>query len=56
MPRRIPDYPTGYNYWNNLMTLGSILTFISLILLFYLFWKTLFKSSAPQFTSFFHKG
>ncbi len=23
LPRRIPDYPTGYSYWNNLMTLGS---------------------------------
>lgn len=33
LPRRIPDYPLGYSYWNNLMSLGSVLTFISLIIL-----------------------
>lgn len=36
MPRRIPDYPSGFNYWNNIMTLGSILTLISIIILFIL--------------------
>ena len=32
MPRRIPDYPAGFNYWNNFMTLGSVLTVASLII------------------------
>ncbi len=32
MPRRIPDYPDGYIYWNNFMTLGSFLTFFSLVI------------------------
>lgn len=32
LPRRIPDYPAGFNYWNNFMTLGSVLTVASLII------------------------
>jgi cytochrome c oxidase subunit 1 len=32
MPRRIPDYSVGYSDWNQLMTLGSILTVISVFL------------------------
>lgn len=34
LPRRIPLYPDGYNGWNSVITLGSILTFISFILFF----------------------
>ena len=34
MPRRIPDYPSGMNYWNNIMTLGSFLTALSLVVWF----------------------
>jgi len=29
LPRRIPDYPDGYEYWNSFMTLGSFMTFFS---------------------------
>lgn len=36
MPRRIPDYPTGFAYWNNVMTLGTFLTVISLGIFLYL--------------------
>jgi cytochrome c oxidase subunit 1 len=32
LPRRIPDYPDGYEYWNSFMTLGSFLTFFSLVI------------------------
>ncbi len=32
LPRRIPDYPDGYIYWNSFMTLGSFLTFFSLLI------------------------
>lgn len=39
LPRRIPDYPTGYSYWNNFMTLGSFLTFFSIIIFLYLAFK-----------------
>jgi cytochrome c oxidase subunit 1 len=35
-PRRIPDYPQGYSGWSAIMTNGSILTTISLLILLYL--------------------
>lgn len=30
-PRRIPDYSVGYSDWNQLISLGSILTVISVL-------------------------
>lgn len=36
MPRRIPDYPDAYEYWNSFMSLGSFLTFFSLIIFIYI--------------------
>jgi cytochrome c oxidase subunit 1 len=45
LPRRVPDYPAGYTYWNQFMTLGSILTIMSLIILFGLIYSTLNKSN-----------
>jgi heme/copper-type cytochrome/quinol oxidase subunit 1 len=37
MPRRIPEYPDGYQNWNSIMTLGSILTLFSILIFLYLF-------------------
>jgi hypothetical protein len=36
MPRRIPDYPDVYSYWNSIASFGSLLSFISLIYFIYL--------------------
>ena len=36
MPRRISDYADGYAGWNHFMTLGAILTVISVILFLYI--------------------
>lgn len=36
MPRRIPDYPDTYYGWNYIISLGSSLTFISLLLFMYI--------------------
>jgi cytochrome c oxidase subunit 1 len=47
MPRRIPDYPTGYSYWNNFMSLGSILTFLSILILLFIL-SSLFNSPSPK--------
>lgn len=43
MARRIPDYADGYLNWNSVMTLGSFLTFISLVIFF--------SSTMPRQTS-----
>jgi cytochrome c oxidase subunit 1 len=42
MPRRISDYADGYAGWNHFMTLGSILTVISVILFLYIVSNTIF--------------
>lgn len=31
LPRRIPDYPDIYIFWNQIATFGSVLTMLSLI-------------------------
>jgi heme/copper-type cytochrome/quinol oxidase subunit 1 len=36
LPRRIPDYADGYQFWNTFMTLGSFLTLLSLIIFVFL--------------------
>ena len=41
LPRRIPDYPDGYEYWNSFMTIGSFLTFFSLVLFIFVFINTM---------------
>lgn len=41
MPRRIPDYPDAFAGWNSLSTYGSYITTISIILWFYILYRTL---------------
>jgi len=41
MPRRIPDYADGYASWNNIMTIGSILTVLSIFIFVYIVSSTL---------------
>lgn len=36
MPRRVPDYPDNYYYWNALSSFGSIISGVSVLLFFYL--------------------
>jgi heme/copper-type cytochrome/quinol oxidase subunit 1 len=48
MPRRIPDYPDGYIGWNHVISLGSILTFISLIIFFYVVSVTVFNPRTAE--------
>jgi len=45
MPRRIPLYPDGYLGWNNIMTLGSILTAMSVVIFLYIVSNKLFINS-----------
>lgn len=41
MPRRIPDYPYAFVHWNVICSLGSLLTFGSMILFFYVIYDSL---------------
>lgn len=42
LPRRIPDYADGFLGWNNIITLGSILTAISVVQFLYVVSNTIF--------------
>ena len=42
LPRRIPDYADGYIGWNEFMTLGSIMTLISVLIFLYIVSNKLF--------------
>jgi len=37
MPRRIPDYPDVYGFWNYIESVGSLLSIVGIFLFFYLF-------------------
>ncbi len=41
MPRRIPDYPDAYSGWNSVATFGSYISFLGLVLFFYILYRTL---------------
>jgi cytochrome c oxidase subunit 1 len=41
MPRRVIDYPDAYGAWNVLSSLGSLLSFVTLLLFFFMLWEAL---------------
>lgn len=42
MPRRIPDYPTAYAYYNQISSFGSLLSFVGIIFFHYVIFKALY--------------
>lgn len=51
MPRRIPDYPDNYYYWNALSSFGSIISGVSVLLFFYLVYLA-FNNNRVELPSF----
>jgi cytochrome c oxidase subunit 1 len=45
MPRRIPDYPDAYSFFNNIASFGAWLSFISLLYFIYIIYMA-FKGNA----------
>ena len=41
MPRRIPDFPDAYAFWNSVASLGSYISLLSALLFFYIVFLTL---------------
>jgi cytochrome c oxidase subunit I len=39
MPRRIPDYPDTFTFWNVVVTIGSFISLIGVIVFLYMFFK-----------------
>lgn len=48
MPRRIPDYPDVYYYWNAISTYGSLVSTVSLFLLFVILYLTFNFNKFPH--------
>jgi heme/copper-type cytochrome/quinol oxidase subunit 1 len=48
MPRRIPDYADGYAGTNELITLGSFLTFFSVLVFFYIVFKVVHQAQPTE--------
>jgi cytochrome c oxidase subunit 1 len=49
MPRRIPDYPDNYYYWNILSSFGSIISSVSVVIFFYLIYLAFNNNVTPNF-------
>ena len=45
MPRRIPDYPDMYWFWNYLSSVGSLVSVIGVFVFFYLLWDAYSSNS-----------
>jgi cytochrome c oxidase subunit I len=49
MPRRIPDYPTAYAYFNYIASFGSLLSAYGIILFHFIIWLALYcKNNKPS--------
>lgn len=51
MPRRIPDYPDNYYYWNIISSFGSMISSISVLVFLYLVYLTFNNNRSPKFIS-----
>lgn len=54
MPRRIPDYPDNYYYWNILSSFGSIISSVSVIVFFYLIYLAFNNNNTPRLVKIIH--
>jgi len=45
MPRRIPDYPDMYWFWNYVSSVGSLVSVIGVFVFFYLVWDSYYSNS-----------
>jgi cytochrome c oxidase subunit 1 len=54
MPRRIPDYPDNYYYWNILSSFGSIISSVSVIVFFYLIYLAFNNNNTPKLIKSLH--
>lgn len=54
MPRRIPDYPDNYYYWNILSSFGSIISSVSVIVFFYLIYLAFNNNNTPKIVRSVH--
>ena len=44
MPRRIPDYPDAFFFWNYVASFGSFISVVSIIYFFWIIWEVLARA------------
>lgn len=49
IPRRYSDYPDAFTTWNIISSLGSLLSFVSVLLFVWIIWEGLSSSRTPLF-------
>jgi cytochrome c oxidase subunit 1 len=48
MPRRIPDYPDSYSFWNFISSFGSYITLIGIFYFFYIIYNAFILNNLPN--------
>lgn len=48
MPRRIPDYPDVYTFWNTVASMGSLISAVSTVVFFYAIYDALSRSNIDR--------
>ena len=41
LPRRIPDYPDAFSFWNIISSIGAVISLFSLIFFIFMVWEAL---------------
>nr|ATV81520.1 cytochrome c oxidase subunit I [Cosmoscarta sp. TS-2017] len=56
MPRRYSDYPDAYVSWNMLSSLGSMISFIAILMLIFIMWESMTTKRKSLFTKNLHSS
>uniref|UniRef100_A0AAU7BNH2 Cytochrome c oxidase subunit 1 n=3 Tax=Leptopilina TaxID=63429 RepID=A0AAU7BNH2_9HYME len=52
MPRRYSDFPDGYLLWNLISSIGSFISIISMLMLVYVIWESIFEERLILFKNY----
>jgi len=50
IPRRYSDYPDAFTFWNSVSSLGSLISFLSIIMFVFIMWESLVRTRNFTFT------
>lgn len=50
IPRRYSDYPDGFTYWNEISSIGSIISVVAVIMFIYMLWDRMRSQHQERYT------